>query len=141
MLAVMAAGLVLGGIALKRRRDRLLARAEACREQAELWAYARESWPWMIYYLDQASNGPESAWAFGTARLEYWTRMERKYRRAARNPWLPVAPDPPDGFPPAHVAMPADEAVESSDGTGTPGPVPEAELPRLPEHRGSAFDP
>jgi len=28
--------------------------------------------------------------------IEYDAAMARKYRRAARYPWLPVEPDPPD---------------------------------------------
>ncbi len=30
------------------------------------------------------------------ALIQYYSRMEAKYERAARYPWLPVTPDPPD---------------------------------------------
>jgi hypothetical protein len=29
-------------------------------------------------------------------RRQYWARMEAKYRWAARYPWIPVLPDPPE---------------------------------------------
>jgi hypothetical protein len=48
-----------------------------------------------------ASLQPEwVSWQSGShsfrAKWDYWVEMEHKYRRAARYPWLPVAPDPPE---------------------------------------------
>ena len=33
--------------------------------------------------------------AFGRQMMEYLTRQQARYKRAARRPWLPAEPDPP----------------------------------------------
>jgi hypothetical protein len=48
---------------------------------------------------DLALMGEDDAWRFIESSrrwLEFVGAMERKYERAARSPWLPVAPDPPE---------------------------------------------
>ena len=84
LIAVLVLGLgmgaMVGGVRLKRRRDSFLARA---RFHAQTEAACREA--------GRPAPDP-SDWPI----IEYDAAMARKYRRAARYPWLPVEPDPPD---------------------------------------------
>ncbi len=52
---------------------------------AALW-FARASDP----------DRPERAAPRYKQRAEFYSRLREKYDRAARYPWLPVAPDPPE---------------------------------------------
>ncbi len=52
-------------------------------------------------YADPGYIGFMTGWSpaeverYNVARKAYFAEMARKYDRAARYPWLPVAPDPP----------------------------------------------
>ena len=59
--------------------------ADAVETWAELAAQARDQAAWHARSIVQ--EGPKS---------EYFARMRWKYERAARYPWLPVVPDPPE---------------------------------------------
>ncbi len=59
--------------------------ADAVETWAELATQARDQAAWHARSI--AQEGPKS---------EYFARMRWKYERAARYPWLPVAPDPPE---------------------------------------------
>ena len=78
-VAVVAA-LIGAGIGLSRRRERFLARAA----------------------LHGVEIGPAATvhYSFNDDRAMRWrtwhARLVEKYERAARHPWLPVAPDPPE---------------------------------------------
>jgi hypothetical protein len=87
MIAVLVFGLgmgaIVGGDQLKRRRNYFLYRARFHALTVDVWKEA--GWP----ALDP-SDRPI---------IEYDAAMARKYWRAARYPWLPVEPDPPDPDP------------------------------------------
>ncbi|MEJ7638044.1 MAG: hypothetical protein WKF75_08710 [Singulisphaera sp.] len=57
--------------------------ADAVETWAELATQARDQAAWHARSI--AQEGPKS---------EYFARMRWKYERAARYPWLPVAPEP-----------------------------------------------
>ena len=66
--------------------------ARRSEEFRELGQYHRGV-SWTIHPVDR--NRRRAGW--NSARLlEYHARMAEKYDRAARFPWLPVAPDPPE---------------------------------------------
>jgi hypothetical protein len=74
------------GIYPARVRDRAAAQADvmAARSRAKALEDAREA--------NSQLNTAEAA----ARRAEYYTRLGQKYERAARHPWLPVEPDPPE---------------------------------------------
>jgi hypothetical protein len=72
-------GMALGGIRLKRRRDRHLLHAEMHQSHVDLTRKKGKGRP-----------GP-----FASRLIEYHASMARRYRHAARHPWLPVEPEPP----------------------------------------------
>lgn len=74
MLAVAVAGLICGGEVLRRRRAAFAERATMLR--------------WSEYVERLGAHRPAVA--------DHRDRLARKYERAARQPWLPVAPDPPE---------------------------------------------
>ena len=115
---LMVAGVAAGGYAmwLRSERFRALARhhAEAYRPYAraleatrEVFGEARGDRGW--YKLEE--DGPELAGRQVRAFAGFHEALERKYRRAARYPWLSVTPDPPPpdcphAFPPGRSLRP-----------------------------------
>lgn len=90
LVLVILSGLGLGGYTLRRRSDLYRRRA------AEM--------EWIEYEFASIRIGSSKSVAANVEQArEYWAALKRKYRRAARYPWLPVAPDPPEPSP-WHVA-------------------------------------
>jgi hypothetical protein len=114
-------GAIVGGVRLKRRHSYFLARVQShaereddCRERKRLfdaleWNSAAEI-EWKT--KDKQGGSPEVARAKRTRALvhdhkeratrgiAYHAAMAQKYRYAARYPWFPVEPDPPEPEPP-----------------------------------------
>src|SRR5437588_634616 len=102
MIAVGISALVIGGTVLSarltRRHDHFVSRA-----QDHAWKEAMaDAWAKRVRAYWEGRGGIR-----GQARLEtlvarvplvkaYHGALARKYRHAARYPWLPVAPDPPE---------------------------------------------
>ena len=86
MVAVAVVAVLLGaGVKLRRRREHFAAMADT----HEAMTHAGGS----------VFGGPEErerAWAWFDKRYEFDKAMAEKYRRAARYPFLPVPPDPPE---------------------------------------------
>jgi hypothetical protein len=78
-LVALTIGIALGGIRLKRQRDRHLLHAALHQSHVDL---ARK--------IKKGSPGP-----LASRLIEYHASMARRYRHAARYPWLPVEPEPP----------------------------------------------
>jgi hypothetical protein len=93
MVAVAVVALVLGAVQLKRRRDDLLSGAQSHAQVEQKW----RQWEALERRALQAgevdANPSLAAWV--ARRISYHRTMARKYRHAARFPWLPVGPDPP----------------------------------------------
>jgi hypothetical protein len=88
MIAVAVVGLALATAIMMRRSDEFRALAE---EQADNEAASLE-------YADDArgEHGDQQRVARGEQMAVYHRALKIKYERAARYPWLPVAPDPPE---------------------------------------------
>ena len=82
MIAVMAAGLALGGITLKHRSDRYRDKAKACATVASVWRALVRT--------------PETSRERRLRVVAHYVALRDKYERAARCPWLPVEPDSPE---------------------------------------------
>ena len=100
MIAVAIAGTLFGFTAIGIRRSAFLRRADAHRKAAveqeslaEYLAIGRH------YERNDAGTGlvlsPDSSGLAKTLR-KYHDRLQAKYARAARYPWLAIAPDPPE---------------------------------------------
>jgi len=108
MMAVAVLALILGlGVVEERLHRRIqnarvkatiyATRADFCRAGFPLWAKAAQ---------DHGDRENESKWQLveyfearaeaEARRAEYYDALSRKYRAAARYPWHPVAPDPPE---------------------------------------------
>jgi hypothetical protein len=87
MLAVAVAGMACGGEVVRRRRAAFLAQAEVHRALADYLSVSEH------YVL---RPGDTHLSLTGRRRAEVEARLAAKYERAARHPWLPVAPDPPE---------------------------------------------
>jgi hypothetical protein len=89
LIAVAVVSVALGGELMRRRRI-------SHREQAASHSDAEEL---SRAYADDARGQPgpiaPQRVAWGEVLAAYHAAMSRKYERAARYPWLPVAPDPP----------------------------------------------
>ena len=98
MVAVAIVALLLGGDVLRRKRSGYLARADA-EAARELESRAKVK----VYEgAIETSAAPSVAEGY-RHRVEMYRdeanhhgRLRRKYARAARYPWLPVEPDPPE---------------------------------------------
>lgn len=105
IVTVLVAGLLLGGIVgsyrLKRRRDSFLAHLRYHVQTVNVWE-RQERTVRHLAQLGEEDNEPDFAeherFTAGqiARRVAYHAAMARKYRRAARYPWLPVEPDPPE---------------------------------------------
>jgi hypothetical protein len=121
MIVVMVVGLVMGaiigGIRLKRRHEDFLYRAQRHENSMILLRMIRGRWPGPtrtvsrsllertfaekpellegIAAYEQAIALAEQRIAWLERRISYNAAMARKYRHAARYPWLPIEPDPP----------------------------------------------
>jgi hypothetical protein len=107
MVAVAIAGIGLGGYRMHRHRLRSLERARSYAESerycsfmwSEVSAYPNFRWPGdhrppsSPEELRKAEEVAHSSWE---RKIDYHANLRRKYERAARYPWLPVAPDPPE---------------------------------------------
>jgi hypothetical protein len=89
MIVVLACALALMAEAMRRRSSAQLALADACWRKACLDS-DRASWVAQVLRRDEA---PEVARL--QRRADRWGALMEEHRRAARYPWLPVAPDPP----------------------------------------------
>jgi hypothetical protein len=98
MMAVATVGLLMGmtivGYRLKRWHDHCIARAERhARTQATFESWRRASLARSNHIMASMSQN-----------LDYHTAMARKYRHAARYPWLPIEPDPQEPeWPPSEL--------------------------------------
>jgi hypothetical protein len=92
MVAVAIVGFAMAGATLVRRSNRFRALAE---DQAEAEAMS-------LAYADDArgEGGDQQRVARGEQMADYHRKLRIKYERAARYPWLPVEPDPPEAGPP-----------------------------------------
>jgi hypothetical protein len=88
MVAVAITGAVVAGEKFRRARDSHLHRAAVHSYSAMLWSSFAESY--------RANRRDDSPPAQMDAIASWNTAMSRKYERAARYPWLPVPPDPPE---------------------------------------------
>jgi hypothetical protein len=117
MIVVMVVGLVMGGIRLKRRHDDFLYRAQRHENSMVLLRVISDRLPGPtrmvgrsllertfaekpellegIAVYEQAIALREQRIAWLEQRISYDAAMARKYRHAARYPWLPIEPDPP----------------------------------------------
>ena len=115
MVAVAVVGLLMGGISsyrIRRRYSEFIGRVRhhelleaAYKEQGRHVAdFSRSSSVIMEDLKDDPGSGRlkalrnsilQNAASF-SQRTEYHADMARKYRHAARYPWLPVEPDPPE---------------------------------------------
>jgi hypothetical protein len=118
-------GMIVGGVRLSRRREDLADRAwnHAMRtNECEVIKHNAEQWLIIDTLFNELSNlkrstgGPDAPWADKAHRdrakaarpqileqvalmeraIAYHAAMQRKYEDAARRPWLPVEPDPPE---------------------------------------------
>jgi hypothetical protein len=90
MIAVALAALVFGGEATRRRWASLAstyrAKAQHCQYKAVLAARGRGEAD--LINVHQKDNLEQIA--------DHYDALARKYDRAARFPWLPIGPDPPE---------------------------------------------
>jgi len=84
LILVMLAGIAVGGYEIWRRSERYRARSVEAETQEHEWAKAAS-------ILRTKSVKAEVA-----GLRDYYAALKRKYQHAARHPWLPVAPDPPE---------------------------------------------
>jgi hypothetical protein len=103
MVIVVVAGLLMGGSVAGYRLER---RRADCVRLAQYHAYMEDSlWrlePRNIFEMQSGSRLEALLSDVDVAlsrRVAYHAAMARKYRRAARSPWLPVEPDPPEPEP------------------------------------------
>ena len=96
MVAVAIVGMACGGELIRRRRNYYL-------NEADTYAYGerifRESAdePLEGCRAGQVSREAQARFKVETlATADHYAALKRKYARAARYPWLPVAPDPPE---------------------------------------------
>src|SRR5437870_1763631 len=125
MVAAAVVGLVMGGVQFKRRRDSFFARATyhasqevLCVDRERAATDSIEEFDAWITVGDRIARGDgassilldnshlKSDRASMIEAASYWKRatafhaeMSRKYSYAARHPWLPVEPDPPEPEP------------------------------------------
>jgi hypothetical protein len=98
MIAVAVVALVMGGYGLKRRRDDFLSRVQVHAEEAT-WRLEDS-----VMLCSRAVNSMDdielARWKRRIAILPqliaYHKALAQKYRGAARYPWLPIEPDPPE---------------------------------------------
>jgi hypothetical protein len=94
MIAVAVAGVAIAGVVGLRRRGESLRRMAQGHDLAARRA-ADALWAPPGWETNPGEGGQRSAipdWE----RLAYHNRLKEKYERAARYPWLPVGPDPPE---------------------------------------------
>jgi hypothetical protein len=120
MIVVVIVGLLMGGVRLKQRRNRFRFRAQIHEQRAAFYPKleSRErkicaELPGMIAELEKLKRyrGPAEAHltalkvqldqsrtnlARWTNRIAYDAALAHKYQHAARYPWLPLEPDPPE---------------------------------------------
>jgi hypothetical protein len=96
--AIMVSGLLMGwGVRLWRRESYFVARARHHADMAQAYGF----WgPIVMGFLKMTEGSQERAdlehmRAILPSHIAYHEALARKYRRAARHPWLPVEPDPP----------------------------------------------
>jgi hypothetical protein len=93
MVAVAVVGLLMGaaigGVRLKQRRDLFLALGTNHAQQEA--HYGRE----MLIRVEPDTHLVVQEYVC-PGHVDYHARLARKYERAARYPWLPVEPDPPE---------------------------------------------
>jgi hypothetical protein len=98
MVAVAFAGLALWGFVLKGRADDYRAKAKQCNDYAIGCG--------LLCFFDsprlsreENERQSQAHWNRVAMRRIHYENLKAKYERAARYPWLPVEPDPPDlGF-------------------------------------------
>jgi hypothetical protein len=105
MVAVAAIGLMIGsGVWLKQRRDYFLSLAQS--HQKEVASSTARGKALKSRFGSTSGMSNEEIMHLYRAddlmmdRADHHAAMARKYERAARYPWLPVAPDPPEPAPP-----------------------------------------
>ena len=83
-----------GVVALTVTSVRLRERSLAYRRQAEHHAWLAASSDFVV--VDMGGMYGDNYGRLSKRGIAYHAAMARKYRQAARNPWLPVEPDPPE---------------------------------------------
>ena len=105
MITVLVAGLLLGGIVgryrLKRRHDSFLAHFRYHVQTVNTWERQERTVRHLARVFEEHNELGSAEHERFTAgqlarRVAYHAAMARKYRHAARHPWLPVGPDPPE---------------------------------------------
>jgi hypothetical protein len=122
MVAVAVVAILMSGIVMKQRRDEFVRRASfASDKRRDLNNILKSNASLLPFYMKRivASNEIDAAnparlgeapaspdenivraireqAEWGRKHLLWYDRQVLKYRRAARYPWLPVAPDPPE---------------------------------------------
>jgi hypothetical protein len=102
LIAVAVAGMVLGEGLMIQRRARLRATSARHAAQEQMWTtLAAAAGQRPSRRVDWSYRGVRRQTDQGRCRAaaDYHARLARKYDRAARYPWLPVAPDPPPPQP------------------------------------------
>jgi hypothetical protein len=116
MVAGLVMGAIVGGVRLKQRHSYFLAQVQSheesedyCRQRERLYDALEGNFASEIRWRteDKQGGSPEvasgerrralvhEAKELATRAIAYHTAMARKYRNAARYPWLPVERDPP----------------------------------------------
>jgi hypothetical protein len=100
-IAVAAIGLMIGGgVVLKQRRDYFLSLAQS--HEKEVASSTARGNALKSRFGDTSGKTVEEITRVHAAydrmidRADHHASLVRKYERAARNPWLPVEPDPPE---------------------------------------------
>ncbi len=99
MVAVAIAAFMLAGGELLRRRNAYLEKAENFRHDIvppSGWDMGGGTLSEEEFRKQLAAFQAEGEAIRRTPRSRHYQAMARKYERAARYPWLPVAPDPPE---------------------------------------------
>jgi hypothetical protein len=100
MFAVAVAAVVFGASMQLERRSRRFARLAAIHSLAEMEHFG--TWlsfggdPAPLEDMPPAAQGPVRYLLRSKMLMTYHRALRAKYERAARRPWLPVPPDPPD---------------------------------------------
>jgi hypothetical protein len=90
MIAVAVVGLLAGiGKNLSRRSMRFKEIAQGHRDETHVFRCG-------MVNIDELDSRVREAFRQEDIRVDFHARMAEKYERAARYPWLPVEPDPPD---------------------------------------------
>src|SRR5205085_237360 len=98
MVAVTGAGIILGCLQMQRRRASYLDRAHRFADESRGMSNMLATPDCTVWYgtPEEIERYQREARAYEIRLAEYFDELSKKYEYAARYPWLPVAPDPPE---------------------------------------------